>query len=195
MSLQNRKIFFGLAFGAARLRSPQVSKFDHLEQKIAKFSPGSLRRSRPAAREGWLRAGVKVRSHRVYRCMCERGALQHLLMRRSWVRISFVGSLNTISGQIIAFAWRGPQARHGKAPLEISILRPSLKIFEKLKNRRFSWNSAFSPRTNFLFSARGGRRGASHPAGARGPRIRIRAARSAAHPHPGGDPDDHPRGL
>ena len=48
LSLQNRKIFFGLAFGAARLRSPLVSKTDHLAQQIGRFSSDFLWRYAPA---------------------------------------------------------------------------------------------------------------------------------------------------
>ena len=48
LNLQNRKIFFGLAFGAARLRSPLVSKTDHLAQQIGRFFSDSLWRYAPA---------------------------------------------------------------------------------------------------------------------------------------------------
>ena len=68
LNLQNRKIFFGLAFGAARLRSPLVSKTDHSAQEIANFSSDSLRRCAPALAghaQELRRAGVQVR-HRVY---------------------------------------------------------------------------------------------------------------------------------
>ena len=124
LNLQNRKIFFGLAFGAARLRSPGVQNrpLRARNRKIffglAPALRACARRPRAGATDGW-RGGPTPQSVRA-ECAKEGHFIQHLLTRRIWVRISFVGSLNTISGQFIAFAWR--DQLHPELPRRVAVL-------------------------------------------------------------------------
>ena len=179
LRLQNRKIFFGLAFGAARLRSPGVQNrpLRARNRKIffglAPALRACARRPRPAATDGW-REGPTPQS--VRRNMRKRGTAtpSHAAVLGS----NLVRRLPEFHKQRIhCFHMEGTSGAPRKgASRDIHFGTIFENLRKQLKNRRFSWNSAFSPGTKFpLFP----------PARAAG-RIASSWRAGPAHPHPSG---------